>query len=119
LALCLPGCGGDRTEDYVQTTESARSALEASLNAWKNGEPHGTIKSGETAIDVFDTRWRDGAKLESFTIGEEVAGDDHKQFRVSMRFEGALQDEENTYRVMGINPINVFRDEDYEAGMGM
>ncbi len=119
LTVSLSGCGGDGTEAYVQTSESARAALEASLTAWKNGEPHGTIKSGDTEIDVFDARWRDGEKIDSFSIGEELPGDPHKEFRVTLRLTGALEDEECTYKVMGIDPILVFRSEDYDTATGM
>lgn len=119
IAALLAGCGGDGTQRYVQSSESARSSLETALNAWKNGDPHGTIESGDTEIDVFDARWRDGQQLESFEIVEELPADPHQTFKVTMRMKDATEDEENTYIVLGIDPIQVFRSEDYAAATGM
>ena len=120
IAAQLTGCGGDGTEKYVQSTESARDALEAALNAWKSGKPMGTIdSSGGAKIEPLDTRWRDGQQIESFTIVEELPGDPHPEFKVTLRFKDALENEESTYVVFGIDPIQVYRSEDYEAATGM
>lgn len=119
ICVLLPGCGGTSTDDYVPSPESARSALEKALTAWKNGEPQGTVESGEVKIEPLDTRWRDGQQIESFTIVEELPGDPHPKFKVTLRFKDALEDEEATYIVFGIDPIQVYRAEDYETATGM
>jgi hypothetical protein len=119
-AGCLTGCGnGGATQRYVPETATARGAVEAALTAWKNGEPHQTIKTFETPIDVFDARWRGGKKLESFEIVGEGPADPHPTYRVKLRFTGTGKDEEDTFLVVGIDPILVFRSEDYHRDAGM
>jgi hypothetical protein len=115
----VTGCGGEPHERYVPEADIARGALEAALTAWKNGEPLRTVTSFETQIDVFDERWRNGQELQSFEIVEDLPADPHRTFRVRMRFAGNAQDEDNTYLVMGVDPILVFRSEDYKRATGM
>lgn len=120
LLAGLAGCGGDGTEQYVQSADTARDALEAALNAWQSGQPHQQLTlSGDTKVDTFDARWRDGQALESFKVLEELPGDPHPTFKVEIKLKDALAAEENTYIVVGIGPISVFRDEDYAAATGM
>ncbi|MFO0943302.1 MAG: hypothetical protein U0930_21415 [Pirellulales bacterium] len=118
LAVCfLFGCGGRSISDYKSTSETARKAIETSLAAWKEGKPLGTI-SGKPAIDTFDARWRSGAKLEEFSILGEVAGTEHTQFEVEMKFANKPK-EKSEYLVVGIDPLLVFRKEDYQRATGM
>jgi hypothetical protein len=117
--FCLAGCGGQSTDRYIPQREKARRAIEAALAAWKSDAPRKTISSFETPIDLYDARWRDGRKLESFEVLEELPADPHPAYRVSLRFGGKDQDEQSTYLVMGIDPILVFRSEDYHRATGM
>lgn len=121
LASLIIGCQGATHDKYVTETTDARGALEAGLAAWASGEPHQTVKSFTTPVDVYDARWRKGDKLERFEIVEELPGDPHPSFRVKVHFSGKDQEEETTYLVMGIDPIMVYRSEDYhrerDAGM--
>jgi hypothetical protein len=120
LLAGLVGCGGDGTEQYVQSADTARDALELALSTWKSGQTLQQLTlSGDTKVDVYDARWRDGQALESFTILEELPGDPHPKFKVEIKLKDALAAEENTYIVVGIGPISVFRDEDYAAATGM
>ncbi len=116
----LAGCGdGGATQRYVPEAATARGALEAALTAWKNGEPHQTIKSFETRIDVYDARWQSGKKLESFEIVGEGPADPNPSYRVKLRFADTETDEEDTFLVVGIDPILVFRSQDYQRQTGM
>jgi hypothetical protein len=114
----LSGCGrGRAVEDYVPQSDTARAALERTLVAWKKGNPYGTIRDDSPAVDPFDARWQAGEKLESFTIGEEVPGQQHPHFKVTIQLEGQ-EPESNTYLVIGIDPLLVFRDVDYKKATG-
>jgi hypothetical protein len=119
LLALLSGCGGNSHDEYLPGASQAREAVEAALAEWKSGKPHETVRTLDTPIDMFDARWRDGQKLESFEITEELPANPHPSFKVRMRFAGSLQDEESTYLVMGIDPLLVFRSEDYERATGM
>jgi uncharacterized OsmC-like protein len=112
----LAGCGGPTAEDYVPEASIARQGLEAALTAWKNGEPLKTITSLNVPVNVVDERWRAGRKLESYEIVSEAPGEPHRTFTVTLRLAGQDQDEETTYIVTGLDPILVFREEDYNVG---
>lgn len=117
LAMLLLGCGGG-TARYVPAAATAREALQTALTTWQSGTAHGPIASSKPEINVFDARWQAGKKLESFEILEEIAGQEHPQFKVRLQLAG--QPEETlTYRVVGIDPLNVFRDADYQRATGM
>lgn len=119
LAVTLSGCGGESHDRYIPPGEKARGAVEAVLSAWKAGEPPKTVSSQGIAVDLYDARRRDGRKLADFKILEEVAGGEHPSFRVSLKFADKPQEEETTYLVIGIDPLNVFRAEDYTRATGM
>lgn len=121
LALgCLPlllllrfGCARNTTKNYVPTATEARQAVEDALSKWKSGAKHGTVESSKVKIDVFDARWRDGKKLESFTINEEIKGQSLPQFKVRLKLVGK-QEETTTYLVIGIDPLQVWSEVDYK-----
>jgi hypothetical protein len=115
-AALLPGCSGPSAEDYVPEADAARKGLEAALTSWKNGEPLKTLTSLDTPVNVVDSRWRAGKKLQNYEIVSEVPGDPHPTFTVKMRLAGQDQDEETKYIVTGLDPILVFREEDYNVG---
>lgn len=115
-AASLAGCGGPTAEDYVPEADAARQGLEAALTSWKNGEPLKTITSLSVPVNVVDERWRAGQKLQSFEIVSEAPGDPHRTFRVKVQLAGQENAEETTYIVTGLDPILVFREEDYNVG---
>ncbi len=69
--------------------------------------------------DLYDARRQAGQKLEDFRIVGEVPGGEHPSFRAILRFAGKPKEEETTYLVIGISPLNVFRSEDYKRATGM
>ena len=112
------GCAEQTHERYVPPSAAARQAVETALTTWKSGEPHATISS-KPAVDVYDTRWRDGRELADFEIVEELTGMSHPAFKVRLQFANPPADEEATYLVIGIDPLMVFREEDYTRATGM
>jgi hypothetical protein len=117
----VTGCSGEPAERYVPDTADARQSLEAALTSWKNGDPHQTVKTLDTPIDMVDSRWKSGQKLESFEIVEELPADPHRTFKVRMRIAGLTEaeEQETTYLVLGIDPILIFRSEEYGQPAGM
>ena len=78
-----------------------------------------TVTANEVSVDLFDARRQAGQKLEDFKVVEEVTGGEHPAFKTTLRFAGKAADEETTYLVIGIDPLNVFRAEDYKRTTGM
>ena len=84
----LSGCGGG--EHYVSATdftppqETARAGVEAALNAWKQGLSPGRIEGTDPPVNVVDSDWRKGQKLDSFEILSEDAADGAKRFNVRL-----------------------------------
>jgi hypothetical protein len=114
----MAGCGGDSHERFIPAADQARSAVDAALSSWKAGEPHKTLTNHKPPVDLFDARRQAGKKLEEFHIAEEVRGQQHPTFKVKLRLAGEKQDEETTYIVIGIDPLLVFRAEDYKKASG-
>lgn len=112
----LVGCGSRSANDYKPNAGAARQAIETALTTWKEGKPLGTI-AGKPAIDTFDARWRSGTKLENFSILAEVTGAEHTQFEVEMKLAGKPS-EKSEFLVIGIDPLLVFRKEDYQRATG-
>lgn len=119
VAALSAGCDGGSHERYIPPAEKARGAVEAVLSAWKAGEPNKTVTANGASVDFYDARRRDGRKLADFKIVEEVPGGEHPSFKASLKFADKPQEEETTYLVIGIDPLNVFRAEDYKRATGM
>jgi hypothetical protein len=118
MSWLLLGCGDGGTARYIPATDQARAALQTALSTWQSGEKHGLITSSKPEINVFDARWQAGKKLESFEILEAVTGKEQPQFKVKIKLEN--QPEETvTYLIVGIDPLHVFRDADYQRATGM
>jgi hypothetical protein len=119
--LFVAGCGGRSTSDYVPDGNHAKQALTLSLDAWKNGgqaDPAGKLPSGQTvkAVDMF---WNEGQKLSNYEIIRELpaTGTDPRQIVVKLT-DASGTSVEATYFVVGIDPIQVYRDKDYSRYFG-
>ncbi len=115
LAFALCGCSrADRAElDILPNGDKARDALDRALTAWKNGDKMGNVNTGSYSIQVADKVWMTGKKLAAF----EIVGTEDKPgprwFRVRLTVAGA-QPQQVRYAVFGMEPMQVFREEDYE-----
>jgi hypothetical protein len=120
MALALCGCNrADRTElDILPSEDKARAALETALTAWKNGEKMGNIKGDSCSIEVGDRVWMAGKKLAAFEIlgAEDKPGP--RWFSVNLTLKGA-QPQQVRYAVLGIDPLWVYREEDFNQACGM
>lgn len=120
-ALALSGCSGaNRNElDVVPGADKARAALEKALTAWKNGEPCGKIQAESPSIQVVDHVWQSGKKLSAFEIlkAEEKSGP--RWFSVKLTYLGSAEPQVEAYAVLGIDPLWVFREKDFQKTSGM
>ncbi len=70
-------------------------------------------------VEVHDTPWAQGAKLESFEIVHEESGPSEKRFGVRLSLGKPARVQEVQYHVLGLGPVMVFRDEDYTRNINM
>jgi hypothetical protein len=118
-SILLVGCSrqGARNQDYTPATDKARKALETALEHWKGGNPPGTVPGTSPQVDVVDFMWRSGQKLTSYEIIGEEPGSETRFFKVRLTpATGAPQ--EVRYAVFGIDPLQVYREEDYKTLSG-
>jgi hypothetical protein len=116
------GCGGGTStvESFHPEDISAKDALQKALTAWQNGQAQpGTVEGAKPEIRVADGRWQQGTKLKSFEIGELLDEDGPAKFPVKLTFEGAAAPEEETYIVVGKDPLWVWTKAEYDRSAGM
>ena len=113
VTCCVQGCGGTFERSFIPDQMLAEDCLKASLDAWKAGKKHGEVESTNPVIQVVDSKWRSGAKLQEYEILEELPSDGPKKFRVRLTLEKAPAPEETNYLVVGKDPMWVYREKDY------
>ncbi len=117
LTLMLAGCADDESR-FLPEEQAARVALEAALSSWKSGAKLATITTGPVPVDTFDARWRDGKVLESY----EILGYESVENRPTIRVRIGLQGDavvEDTFVIVGNNPLLVFRKQDFDKAGGL
>ena len=112
------GCGGAPEKKYIPKADLARGALEAALEHWKSGAKHGPVEDFNVPVNVFDARWQNGKKLESYEIVSEVPSDGPKVFLVKMKLNEDKEEIEIKYFVVGNDPLLIFREQDYNKASG-
>jgi hypothetical protein len=117
LLACV-GCSRQKVEDFKPSTDRARKSLEAALNHWLSGQPPDKVPGTSPAIQVIDSKWKSGQKLMSYEILGEEPGSDPVFFKVRLTLaKGGVQ--EVRYAVVGIDPLLIAREEDYQGLSGM
>jgi hypothetical protein len=112
------GCDSNQAR-YKPTSSEARSSLEATLTAWRDGKPYGSV-TATPPIQVGDSVWQAGQQIESFEIGEEEDnGDGTKQFNVKLKMKKPAGEESVRYVLHGRDPVWVYREEDYKRMANM
>lgn len=115
LIVCLltvAGCRGRTNADYVPPPDSARRALVLVLDSWNRGEPPGPIGAAPT-VEVGDAHRKLGQKLVSYEVLGELPSSDGRRFAVRLKLDNPAAEETVNYLVIGIDPLWVFRDEDF------
>jgi hypothetical protein len=115
LLVCASGCGSrPGYERFVPSEDAGRSALEVVLKAWQNGEPPGSIPDVTPAIHAVDTHRRLGQRLERYEVLGPVPADGHRRFAVRLFLDNPREEQKARFVVIGLDPLWVFRLEDYE-----
>jgi hypothetical protein len=113
--LMIPGCRPNRSAtDFIPSEALAQASVRAALEAWKNGSRRGELTGTKPLVFVTDEGRSVGQKLVGYEILGEVASDAGRRLAVRLELEQPRETVRTEYIVVGIDPIWVFRREDYE-----
>lgn len=101
------------------SADRARGALEASLNAWREGKKPGNVAGTDPPVQVVDNEWTNGRKLAAFEVLREQPSELDKRFAVKLTYKTPDVAVEAVYVILGVSPIAVFREEDYARILNM
>lgn len=116
--LALPGCAkSSGYERYVPAPALAAEALNQVLAAWQSGDASQSLASCSSpiTIHVVDTTRQPGQRLADYEVLGEISGEGPRTFAVRLKFENPSLEEKALYYLVGIDPLWVFRQEDYDA----
>jgi hypothetical protein len=115
LLACWTLCGCGRPKDpRITPAETARQSLGAALAAWQDGQAAGKIETTSLPIQVVDSVWLKGRKLDSYEIlSEEPDEDGLRWYSVRLNLQGPKASEVVRYLVIGRSPVFVYREADY------
>jgi hypothetical protein len=134
--ICLTaGClgQGEPTGNarYVPSEETARRALDAALSAWAAGQPPGQVSAGPPAVYLIDNHRRPGQTLTAYEVLGPVPGEGPVLLAARLtlaspdpgseaaRGQVRLQEERAQFVIFGIDPLWVYRQEDFEMMIHM
>ena len=110
------GCH-DRTADFKPGKEVAETALNLALEDWTAGKPVGEIAGSKPLIFITDTNRNPKQTLEGFKILGETPGRSGRTYAVELSLKRPDEKLKTEYIVVGIDPLWVFRREDFELLM--
>lgn len=113
LILCLVGCNQADNGRYVPASALAREALTAALQSWADGVPTPRLASGQPSLQFADSL-RSGRTLDSFEVVGELPLKEGRRFEVQLTLSEPPGREKAHYIVLGIDPLWVIRQEDYD-----
>ncbi len=116
MAVVFIGCARepDPFQRYVPASDLARSAIDAALSDWQAGKAPGLIDRLAVKVHVSDSQRKARRRLEEFEILGEVPATTVRCFAVRLRFSNPEGEEKARYVVFGIDPLWVYRQEDYD-----
>ncbi|MDB5353400.1 MAG: hypothetical protein JWN86_4647 [Planctomycetota bacterium] len=116
VAVSCFGCTGPTKPggSMVPDVGTARKAIELAMASWKAGKPTGVIESGSPRIQVADSFRQPGQRLERYEILGEAQADKSRDVTVRAFCSNPETIAVIRYRVIGIDPVHVIREEDYQ-----
>jgi hypothetical protein len=118
VLIALRGLAGcvDQTphRSFVPAPNAARGALDAVLSQWAAGKPPTYRNDLSPAVGVVDNQRMAGQRLERYEVLGEVPSRDGRCFAVKLHLAGPDAVEQVRFVVVGIDPLWVFRYEDFD-----
>jgi hypothetical protein len=114
LVLGFIGCWRRPATSIVPDSVRARKVVEAVMAAWAAGSPAGMLDTTAPRVQVVDSFRKPNQKLEGFEILAETASPRARTFSLRLRLAEPDEQPLVRYLVVGIDPVLVFRQEDYE-----
>ena len=111
--VCLQGCGRSSNDRFIPAAPLAQDALKAALDSWVRGDNAAKLDQGSPKIQLADSH-REETKLESYEILGEISLEGGRRFDVLLKFAHPTKTEKTQYVVVGIDPLWVIRQEDYD-----
>ena len=115
--VAFAGCGDGSAP--LPSTVASRQALQASLDAWKAGKAASSLSAEKPSIEVVDFEWKAGKVLTEYALGEDSPGQGTQTFSATLTLKGELATKSVRYMVLGLDPIRIYRDEDFNRAMNM
>jgi hypothetical protein len=100
-------------ERYIPSDRASKGAIEQAFDAWKQGTAAGPVPGTSPVVHVTDNYRKPGEKLSGYRILGEVPGDTPRCYAVQLTFDPP-REERARFVVVGIDPLWVFRLEDYQ-----
>jgi hypothetical protein len=112
MAMWIAGCAGQSQDlgRFVPQPAAARAAVEQALKQWQNKQESNGLSF---AVEVVDTQRKPNQRLEDFEILGEAGSDAGRCFSVRLTLDNPSEQQTVRFTVIGINPIWVFREEDF------
>lgn len=118
LGVAAPGCQPKpkpSMDRYVPTVEAARAGLTLAMEGWLKGLTPADSGSDRPKIHVVDQTRRPDQKLVRYEILGEMPSEYARGFAVRVSYDGSEEPEIVRFSVVGIDPMWVFRQEDYDS----
>lgn len=120
LSTVSAGCSNKGYDQYVPSQDKARQALEASLNAWRDGKKPGEVEGAPVVTQAVDSQWLKGEKISGYEILQEEPNEGPRVFSVQLTMQRPAGKQVTVrYFIVGKEPLWVYREDDYKAPAGM
>lgn len=114
-AAGLFGCARNSVERFTPSVDTATQCIEAALGAWRDGRPIDALADSQPAIHVVDTVRSPRQQLQGFEVlSKSRASGSGWIYVVRLTFDQPAAPERVRFVVVGLDPIWVFRKEDYD-----
>ena len=115
VAMGIIGCSGrPESPAIVPDSTRGRRAVEAAMASWKAGHPAGIVEPTSPRVQVGDTHRKPGQRLDGYEILGESADARVRTFTIRLALVEPEERPVVRFLVVGIDPVLVFREEDYE-----
>ena len=118
LLMFAAGCSSeDPAAKFIPIPSVAEAAIVSAFDAWQQGTPVGEVPGTKPLVHITDSHRVPGQKLVSYQILGEVPGNAPRCYAVRFQYAEPEAEERERYVVVGIDPLWVFRHDDYDLLM--